>query len=194
MAIYLWRRAVACALVCGLNNVEEMASSDYQDHRCAPAQSQEPHAGDSAGEAGRDHGDERLGKVLARLRHALRRGPAPLRRESVGLRAAVSRPDAEAGRGFHRGALAGHRHRAAHLRRQSALDHRHDDGNLRLPAPALLVRRPAARSGDRRAHLQAHAAADRRSDPRLSRRRAASSLLAPIVEGEAGSFATCWRS
>ena len=37
-----------------------------------------------------------LGQVVARLRHALRRGPAPLRRVAVRVRAAVPRPDGEA--------------------------------------------------------------------------------------------------
>ena len=37
-----------------------------------------------------------IGQVEPRLRHALRRGPAPLRRVAVRLRAAVPRPDGEA--------------------------------------------------------------------------------------------------
>ena len=52
------------------------------------------------------------GKSLARLRHALRRGPAPLRRVALRLRAPVPRPDREARRRVDRRALAGDRDRA----------------------------------------------------------------------------------
>ena len=41
-------------------------------------------------------GVSRLGQVLARLRHALRRGPAALRRDLLALRAAVPRPHGQA--------------------------------------------------------------------------------------------------
>ena len=78
--------------------------------------------------------------------------PAQIRRVPLRLRPAVPRPDAEAGRGLHRGPVPGHRHRAAQLRLQPALHHRHHDGDLRLPAPALRPRRPAVLPGDRRAH------------------------------------------
>ena len=54
----------------------------------------------------RDHRAERLGQVVAGVRHALRRGPAEVRGEPVGLCAAVPGADAEAGRGPHRGAVA----------------------------------------------------------------------------------------
>ena len=57
-------------------------------------------------------GPVRVGQVVARVRHDLRRGPAPLCREPVGLCAPVPRDDAEAGRRPDRRALAGHLHRA----------------------------------------------------------------------------------
>ena len=47
-------------------------------------------------------GVSRLGQVEPRLRRALRRGAAPLRRELLGLRAAVPRPHGEAARRAHR--------------------------------------------------------------------------------------------
>ena len=47
-----------------------------------------------------------FGQVVARLRHHLRRGPAPLRRVAVVLRPAVPRADGQAGRGLHRGTVA----------------------------------------------------------------------------------------
>ncbi len=65
-----------------------------------------------ARQARRHHRPLRLGQVLARLRHDLRRGPAALRRVAVGLRAAVPRADGQARRRLDRGALAGHLHRA----------------------------------------------------------------------------------
>ena len=66
-------------------------------------------------------GLSRLGQVLARLRHHLRRGPAPLRRVALGLRAPVPRADGEAGRRLDRGPVARHLHRAEdHLARTRA--------------------------------------------------------------------------
>ena len=124
----------------------------HPHRRGARAQSEEPHAGDSARQAGGHHRPERLRQIVARLRHDLRRGPAQIRRVAFRLRAAVPRPDAEAGRGFHRGSVARDRYRATQFRHQSALDHRHHNGDLRLPAPALRARWPAALSGHRRAH------------------------------------------
>ena len=44
------------------------------------------------------HGRQRVGQVVAGLRHHLRRGPAALRRVAVGLRPPVPRADGEAGR------------------------------------------------------------------------------------------------
>ena len=161
----------AAAWLCFAGRFEALrknGSPNYQDHRRPPAQSQEPHPGDSAGEIGRDHRDERFREILAGLRHPVCRGAAPLRGEPVGLRAAISRPDAEARRGFHRGPFAGDRHRAAQLVGEPAFDHRHDDGDLRLSAAALLVRRPAARSETGEPYLQVVAAADRGSNPGLS--------------------------
>jgi hypothetical protein len=62
--------------------------------------------------AGRHHRPVRLGQVLARLRHHLCRGPAPLCRVAVGLCPPVPRADAEAGCRPDRGPVAGHLHRA----------------------------------------------------------------------------------
>ena len=67
----------------------------------------------AARQARRLHRPERLGQVVARLRHDLRRGAAPLRRVAQRLRAAVPRAAREARRRAHRGALARHRDRAA---------------------------------------------------------------------------------
>src|ERR1700736_6491858 len=74
------------------------ACASYQDQWCAPAQFAESPPRNSAGEAGCHHRVERLRKIIARLRHALRRGAAPLRRKPLRLRTAVSRSNGQAGR------------------------------------------------------------------------------------------------
>jgi len=51
------------------------------------------------------HRPVRIGQVVTGLRHHLRRGTAPLRREPLLLRPPVPRSDGEARRRFHRGAL-----------------------------------------------------------------------------------------
>jgi hypothetical protein len=60
----------------------------------------------SAQHAHRGHRPLRLRQKLARLRHHLRRGPAPLRRDALRLRTPVSRPDGAARRRLHRRPLA----------------------------------------------------------------------------------------
>ena len=80
--------------------------------RRAHAQPQERQSRPAAQPAGRDHRTVRLGQVLARVRHALRRGPAPLRRVAVGLRAPVPAAHGEAGRRPDRRPVAGDLDRA----------------------------------------------------------------------------------
>ena len=104
----------------------------------------------------RVHGPVRLRQVLPRLRHDLRGGSAAVRRVAVLLRAAVPRPDGEAGRRLHRGALAGDLDRPEVHVAQPPVHGRDDHGGLRLPpgpvradrAPALLQLRPADRPPD----------------------------------------------
>jgi len=110
------------------------ADAQPQEHRPRPAPRQ----------ADRDHRPVRLGQVLAGVRHHLRRGPAPLRRVAVGLRAAVPERDGEAGPGPHRGPVAGDLDRAEVHQPQPALDRGHHHRDLRLPAPALRPRRQPA--------------------------------------------------
>ena len=92
-----------------------------------------------------DRHDRALGlrQVEPRLRHDLRRGPAPLRRVALGLRAPVPRADGEARRGLDRGPVAGDLDRPEDDLAQPALDRRHRDRDLRLPAPALGADRQA---------------------------------------------------
>ena len=92
-----------------------------------------------------------LGQVVARLRHDLRRGPAPLRRVAVGLRPAVPRPDGQARRRLHRGPVAGHLDRPEVRVAQPSVDRRHHHRGLRLPAAALRPHRGAALPERRRA-------------------------------------------
>ncbi len=110
--------------------------------RRAHAQPQE-HRSDAADRQA-DHRDrrQRIGKVVARLRHDLRGRPAAVRRVAVGLRAAVSRADGEARRRSHRRHRAGHRHPPEEQHQESALDGRNDDRDPRLHAAAVRARRP----------------------------------------------------
>ena len=112
-----------------------------------------------------------LREVVARLRHHLCGGAAPLRRVALRLRAAVPRRHGEARRRRDRGALARHRHRAAHGWRQPALHRRHRHRDLRLPAPPVGPRRHPPLSLVRASGASAVAVADRRADPRVARRR-----------------------
>ena len=94
------------------------------------------------------------GKSVARLRHDLRGGPAPLRRVALRLRAPVPADDGEARRRLDRRALAGDLDRPEDDVAQPALDGRHGHRDLRLPPPALRAHRAAAlprlRAADRR--------------------------------------------
>ena len=85
-----------------------------------------------------------LGQIVAGVRHALRRGAAPLRRVAVVVRAPVPRADGEAQVRAAARAVADHRDRAEVGVVEPALDRRHGHRDLRLPARALRARRRAA--------------------------------------------------
>ena len=89
-----------------------------------------------------------VGQVVARLRHDLRRGPAPLHRVAVVLRPPVPRPGRPARRRLHRGPLPGDLHRPEVGRQQPPLHGRDDHRDRRLPPRALGPHRrsPTARS------------------------------------------------
>ena len=127
---------------------------------CSRAQPQEHRRGAPPGPARRPDGALGLGQVLARLRHHLRRGPAPLRRVALRLRAAVPRADGEARGRLDRGALARDLDRAEDDQQESALHRRHRHRDLRLPARALRARRRAALPVVREGDLGADRAAD----------------------------------
>ena len=136
-------------------------------HPRRPAeQPQEPDRHDPDRGTGRRHRRLGLRQVLPRLRHPLRRGTAPLRRDLLAVRAAVPRPHGQAAGGPHR------RHPARHCDRPDqpgphlALHRGHDDGAerphqaaLRAGLAALLPRlRPAGEArlarGDLRGPVQ----------------------------------------
>ena len=71
------------------------AHAQPQEHRPHPAAERPDHR----------HGRQRVGEVLARLRHHLRRRPAALRRVALGIRSAIPRADGETRRGLHRRAF-----------------------------------------------------------------------------------------
>ena len=94
-------------------------------------------------------------QVQPRLRHDLRRGPAPLRREPERLRPPVPRPDGEAGRRPDRRPVAGHLDRPEGRVAQPAVDGRHGHRDLRPPPAAVrpdrhpaLPQRPRHRAPD----------------------------------------------
>ena len=115
----------------------------HRHSRRAPEQSQEsrPRAADER--ADRRHRRVRLGQVVAGVRHALRGRSAPLRRNVLAVRAAVSRSHGSSAGRSHRRHSAGDRHRPDQSGAHLALHRRHDDGAQRSPEAAVLARRAA---------------------------------------------------
>ncbi len=154
--------------------------------RCSRAQPQERVARPAPRRPDRLHRAVRLGQVLARLRHDLRRGPAALRRVALGLRPAVPRPDGQAGRRLHRGPVPGRLDRPEVDLAEPALDRRHDHRGLRLPAAAVRPDRPPAlprvRAADRPADRRSRSSTGSWSSPEGTRFQ----VLAPVVRGPQG--------
>ncbi len=115
------------------------------------------------------HGAVRVRQVVARVRHALRRGPAPLRRVALGLRAPVPGADGQARRRLDRGALARDLDRPEDDVEEPALDRRHGHRGARLPAPAVRAHRAPALPDLRPADRRAVRRADRRPGARAAR-------------------------
>ena len=132
------------------------------DPRRARTQSQERRRRDPARPACRVHRPVRFGQILARLRHHLCRGPAPLRGVPLRLCAAIPRDDAEAGRRPDRRIVAGDLDRAENHLEEPALDRRHRHRDLRLHAPVVGARRRALLAGDRPADRKPDRVADGR--------------------------------
>ena len=105
-------------------------------------------------------------QVQPRLRHDLRRGPAPLRREPERLRPAVPRPDGEAGRRPDRRPVAGHLDRPEGRLAQPALDGRHGHRDLRPPPAAVRPdRHPALSQRPRRSSARPSSRSSTRCSP-----------------------------
>ena len=160
----------------------------------AGAQPQECRPGDPARRAGGVHGAVRLGQVVAGVRHHLRRRPAALCGEPVGLCAPVPGDDAEARCGPHRRALAGHLHRAEDHLQEPALHGRHRHRDLRLPAPAVRARRRALLAGHGPAHREPDGAADGRPGAGAARGHAALPAGADRARAGRASTARSWPS
>ena len=129
-----------------------------------------------------------VGQVVPRLRHDLRRGPAPLRRVAVVLRPAVPRADGQARRRLHRGPVAGGVDRPEVDQPQPPLDRRHDHRGLRLPAAALRPRRPPALPGLRRGRSPASRPQQIVDQLLELPDRTRFQVLAPVVQGRKGEF------
>src|SRR5439155_338093 len=124
------------------------------------AQSQEHRPRDPPRPARRDHRALRLRQVIAGVRHDLRRGPAPLRRVALGLRARVPGADGEALGGLVRGGVPSDLDRAEDDVQEPAPDRRHRHRDLRLLPRALRPGRGAALPVLRPGDLGADGAAD----------------------------------
>ena len=115
-------------------------------------------------------GHLRLGQVVPRLRHHLRRRPAALRGVALGLRAPVPRPDGQARRRLHRGPLAGDLDRPEVGVAQPPLDGRDHHRGLRLPASPVRADRgaalPAAADGSSRGRRRSRSSTGCSSCPR----------------------------
>ena len=144
-----------------------------QHSRRPRAQSQGDRPRDPARQAGGVHRPVRLRQVVARLRHHLCRGPAPLRGVALGLRAAVPGDDAEAGRRPDRRPVAGDLDRAEDHLEEPALDGGDRHRDLRLHAPALGARRRALLARDRPADRKPDRQPDGRPGAGAGRRHAA---------------------
>ena len=157
------------------------AAADAARARCAHAQSEEHRPRHPQARAGGDHRPVGVRQVEPRVRHAVRRGPAPLCREPVDVCAAVPAVDGQARRRSDRGPVAGHQHRAEGQFAQPALHGGHDHRGARLPAAAVRARRhtvlprPRARA----------AGAERQPDGR--RRARAAAGYAPGGAGTGGA-------
>ena len=142
----------------------------HPDSRCASPQPQEHFAFYSPQPTHR--GDRRLGvrKIVAGLRHHLRRGPAALRGIALGLRAPVPGAHGKAGGGRDRWHRAGGGHPAEKYHPESALHRRHFHRMLRFPAPALCPRGPDVLPHMRHARPQGYRGRSGRAPDGIARR------------------------
>ena len=108
------------------------------------------------------------------------------------LRPPVPRPDGQARRRLHRGAVAGHLHRPEVGLPQPAVHGRHDHRGLRLPPPAVRPHRRAPLPGPRRAAGAPDAPADRRPARPSCPRAPASRCWRRSCGAARASTTRCW--
>ncbi len=148
-------RCGAPAIAC--DDAEIIERQGDRDTRRARAQPAQHRSHDSARQADRDHGRQRQRQEHRRVRHLVRRGPAPLPRVAECVRAPIRRARRPRRRRRRLRHSADRRHRAAHEPRRPQEHRRHADRDLSLPALAVRQARRAALPGLRRA--------DRRAEP-----------------------------
>src|SRR5215813_3084219 len=118
----------------GWDSLHHYYAGPYHRARRTAAQSEEYRCRDSAQYADGNHRPQRVGEVLAGIRHHLCRRAAPLRGDAFDLRAPISRSDGAARCRFDRRPEPGDLDRAEDYQPQPAVDRRHDHRDLRLPA------------------------------------------------------------
>ena len=114
--------------------------SRHPHSRSAPEQPAQSRPRHPDRRAGRGHRRVGLGQELARVRHAVRRRSAPLRRDVLAVRAAVPRSHGPSRRGPHRRRAAGDRDRPDQSGAHVAQHGRHDDRAERPPEAAVRAR------------------------------------------------------
>ena len=139
-----WAHSTQCAAWLPVGAVHSYGPEENRHSRRPAAQFKEHQPRNPAQHPHGNYRALRLREILARIRHALRRGPAPVRGIAFGLRAAVPGSDGAAGGGLGRGAFAVDRDRAKDDHAIAALDRGHDYRDLRLPAGGLQRHRHAS--------------------------------------------------
>ena len=165
--------AAGCSVASEAHGLPQVRGGDRARHHGPGrprAQPQERQRRAAPRQARRVHRPVRVGQVEPRVRHDLRRGAAALRRVAQLVRPPVPRPDGQARRRRHRGAVAGDLDRPEVGEPQPALHGRHHHRGLRLPASALRPHRRPALPERRHPAAAPDAATDRRPHPRDGRR------------------------
>ncbi|TSE20612.1 hypothetical protein Taqua_02396 [Tepidimonas aquatica] len=133
--------------------------------RCASAQPAQPGRRHPHRSDHRGHGAQRFGQVVAGVRHPVRRRPAALRRNLLGVRAPVSGPHGQARGRPHRRCAPRDRHRPDQSGAQLALHGGHDDRTERPPQAAAGARRAVVRPDDGAGGARRHPGQHCRGDP-----------------------------
>ena len=162
--------------------------------RRAPASPEKPHGRHPEGKTHGHHRTVGFGKILARVRHALRRGPAPICGVAFRVCPPVPRAVGKAGCRFHRGTQSRHCHRATRRRPFPKIHRRLRHGDLRLPPHPLGRRRCPARSRNGESHDPHGALGNHRRTLRPTRRLQAHHPRRRPRRGNRGARAPARRS